>query len=111
MTEDDVGRIGGFVGMVAKRTRVSLLRVIICGRAPNVSDADGSPTSEYLVECHEDKLDRPRLEPPPAFPTGGGLFGIPIRFLVCACCWTSLASQSANACMPDERPFPVPSTS
>jgi hypothetical protein len=50
MTEDDVGRIGGFVGMVAKRTRVSLLRVIICGRAPNVSDADGSPTSEYLVE-------------------------------------------------------------
>ena len=25
MTEDDVGRIGGFVGMVAKRTRVSLL--------------------------------------------------------------------------------------
>jgi len=75
MTEDDVGRIGGFVGMVAKRTRVSLLRVIICGRAPNVSDADGSPTSEYLVECHEDKLDRPRLEPPPAFPTGGGLGG------------------------------------
>jgi hypothetical protein len=69
MTEDDVGRIGGFVCMVAKRTRVSLLRVIICGRAPNVSDADGSPTSEYLVECHKDKLDRPRLEP--RFPDGG----------------------------------------
>ena len=45
MTEDDVWRIGGFVGMVARTEPASPFCVIICGRAPNVSNVESSTLS------------------------------------------------------------------